>query len=423
MPDVRRLEALVQHIEDRRDEIVRLCAQLIQIPTDAPPGDTTAAVAFLADLFSREQIEYEIFEPQPGLQSICAVLRGDEPGPTLVMNGHIDQFPADDPALWTHSPYSGAVVDGRIYGRGAIDMKGGTTASLYTLLLFKRLNLLTKGTLRLMLVADEESGGQWGTDWILTQRPEWAGDACLIGEPTGLGAVRIGEKGQLWLALTASATSYHSALADGLGPVHDIAQAVIALQKSLVGRPGRAPADMQAVIEGAKQYEWFDHFKGRGWLVDHVSLNFGMIHGGIKTNVAPRECEVEVDIRIPLGVDLDETVLEVRRILAQHELNIQIRQLLHRPCPPTYTAPNHPLVTMAMDTVTSITGERPIRMFSPTFTDSRFFRIRDVPAILCGPTPYNMAGPDEYITIDDLVAVTKVHTGIALRFLAAGAVT
>jgi succinyl-diaminopimelate desuccinylase len=413
-------EKLWGEIDSQQDEVVNLCSGLVQIPTEAPPGDTSAAADYIGKLFDKEGIRYQVFEPRPGLKSLVAEWEGREPGPTLVLNGHIDEFPADDPRLWTYPPFSGKVTGGKIYGRGTADMKGGTSASIYTFLLFNRLNPPAKGKLRLMLVADEESGGQWGTDFILTQHPDWAGDACIIGEPSGLGAVRIGEKGQVWLKLESTATSYHAAIADGSGPIHDISQAVVALKKAISGRPGKTPAELDAVMKDTKDYPWFPRWRGREWVVDHFSMSFGVIRGGIKINIVPRNAEVEIDVRVPLGFDPEEVEAEVRRILKEQGLDLKMSRMLHHFCPANYTAPAHPFVQATKNTVTAVTGKAPVLWFSPTFTDTRLFRIRNVPAVICGPAPNNMAGPDEHITISDLIATTKVHSGVAWRFLVEG---
>lgn len=411
------MDELWRQIDASFDEVVELCTDLIKCPTENPSGDTSSAVEFLSRLFSRESIPFEVFEPLPGVKSICADWLGDSPGPTLVLNGHLDTFPADDAALWSCSPFGGEVKDGRIYGRGAADMKGGVTASLFTFLLFHRVRPRARGRLRLMLVADEETGGKWGTDWIIAHKPEMAGDACLIGEPTGLGALRIGEKGQVWLRLRATGVSYHAGVADGSGPVSEIADAVRVLRDELVGMPGTVPDDVRGAVESTKGYPWFDQYRGREWVVDHVSLNFGLIRGGIKINIVPRLCELDVDIRLPTGVEPGFIVDKVREALEGRGLRLEIEPMLDRFCPANYTSPAHPLVSMLKSVATAVVGKEPILMFSPTFTDARLFRIRGVPAVLFGPSPHNMAGPDEFITVSDLMAVTRVHAGLAWKYL------
>jgi len=414
------LAQLLKSIDECADEVVELCSSLVKCPSENPPGDTTAVVALLTELFKNEGIDFEVFEPKQGVQSICAEWSGPREGPTLVLNGHIDVFPADDSDLWTYPPFSGRVHNGRIYGRGVADMKAGSTASLYTFLLFHRYRPPAKGTLRLMLVGDEESGGRWGTDWILDQHPEWKGDACLIGEPTGLGALRIGEKGQVWLRLQSTGHSYHAAVADGTGPIYEVARAILAIKDTLCGWPGEVPDEMRAVVDSSKAYKWFNRFTENSWVVDHISMNFGVVRGGMKINVAPRDAEVEVDIRLPLGVDPEDVVKDVERVIGERDIKASIERMLHRLCPARYTHPDHPFVKAAKDIISEVTGVEPILMFSPTFTDTRLFRARGVPAVLSGPAPHNMAGPDEHVTIEDLLATTKIHSSVAWRFLVEG---
>jgi succinyl-diaminopimelate desuccinylase len=415
-----RVEKAWAEIEANAGEVSDLCSGLVKCPTENPPGDTGAAVDFLEKLFRREGISYKVFEPKPGVKSLVAQAEGSEPGPVLVMNGHIDEFPADDASLWSDPPFSGLVKDGRLYGRGASDMKAGVTASLYAFLLFHRLRPKSKGKLLLMLVGDEESAGQWGTDWILDHYPDLKGDACLIGEPTGLGGLRVGEKGPVWVRLDAEAKSYHAAVADGAGPIREIAEAIRVINETILRIPGETPPPMKGPIEQTRAYPWFEQYVGRGWILDHVSVNFGMIDGGLKVNIVPPRCSLEVDLRVPLGITPDFIIKETQRRLSESGLKVKVSRMMHRDFPANFTAPEHPLIVSARKTATQVVGKEPILMFSPTFTDARLFRLRGVPTILFGVSPYNMAGPDEYILVSELLAATKVHTGIAFSYLVDG---
>ena len=111
-----------------------------------------------------------------------------------MLNGHLDHFPSDDHALLSFPPYGGQIRDGKILGRGVSDMRGGLTASLFSFLLIHEHRVPLRGPLTLMMVADEETGGAWGTGFILEQRPEFAGDACMIGEPESPDGLRLGRR-------------------------------------------------------------------------------------------------------------------------------------------------------------------------------------------------------------------------------------
>ena len=120
-------------------------------------------------------------------------------------------FPVGDGEGWTQDPWGGALVDGRIYGRGACDMKCGTTASIFTFLYLHELREELHGRLTLSTVSDEETFGPWGARYLSEHHPEVFGDCCLNGEPSSPWTLRFGEKGPLWLEFTVRTRGAHGA--------------------------------------------------------------------------------------------------------------------------------------------------------------------------------------------------------------------
>jgi succinyl-diaminopimelate desuccinylase len=295
-------------------------------------------------------------------------------------------------------------------------MKAGVTAALTVFLLFAVEPRLRRGKLHLMLVSDEETGGQWGTDWVLENRPEWRGDVCIIGEPSGTEVVRLGEKGQLWLKLSAQGESYHGGLANGGEPTTQVV-AAIQLISGLSRREGKTPSDLSTVLENSRAYAWTPQFLDRTWLLDQLSVNVGHILGGIKVNMAPRDCIAELDLRLPFGMQPAALLDEIKEMISRAHLDVMCTSILARPCPATYTALDHPLVRSALDNASRVVGCDVPAVFAPTFTDARFFRIRNIPAIVYGPRPYSMGGLNEYIDNEDLERVIQVHAGIVWDYL------
>jgi len=128
-----------------------------------------------------------------------------------VLNGHLDSFPAGDRTAWSLDPFGGIVRNGRLYGRGAADMKAGLAAGIATSLLLARYRDLLAGELVLVLVADEETGGRFGTQYLLANDPDAIGDAMINGDAGSPEVLRFGEKGQLRIAVTATGRSSHGA--------------------------------------------------------------------------------------------------------------------------------------------------------------------------------------------------------------------
>lgn len=400
-------------IDKRRDELARLCADCLRIPAENPSGDTTAIANHYTTLLERAGLPVERFEPKPGIVSLVSTQKGKRDNPRFVLNGHLDHFPADDLSLWTFPPYEGIIRDGKIMGRGVSDMRGGLTASLFAYLLVHEHRVPLEGPLTLMMVGDEETGGAWGTGHILATRPELAGDGCMIGEPESPAGLRLMEKGKSQFKLIAEQPTRHG----GIGTGDDVITRVgAALQeaRTIIDMPDTSPADLIPILDAMKGYSRSEFDEGRQWLYRHPSMSAGVIRGGIKVNVVPRRCEVEVDCRLPFGITPEDIKAHVERRLAAAGLtDVRFEHM-----PPlfnaSYTAPAHPLVAAARANATAAVGKEPQLTATFSATDARYFRPRGVPALIFGPKPHGLAAPDEYITVDDLVTVTKVHLATAL---------
>nr|MBA2447649.1 M20/M25/M40 family metallo-hydrolase [Chloroflexota bacterium] len=389
-------EHLWAEIEGRRDELARLCAECLKVPAETPPGDTRAIAAHYTSILERAGLSVEQHEPRPGNVSLVSTQPGQAAHPRFVFNGHLDHFPSDDPALWSFPPYGGELRDGKILGRGASDMRGGLTASLFSFLLLHEQQVPLRGPLTLMLVADEEAGGAWGTGWLLENRPELAGDACMIGEPESPAGLRIGEKGKSQFRLVCEGQSRHGGLGGGDDVVLRVAAALQEARK-IVEMEDSPPDDLRPVLDGLSEYARSEQERGRQWLYRRPSMTAGLIRGGIKVNIVPRRCEVEVDCRLPFGITPQAIEDEVTSRLAAAGLEDVRFEHLRPVFNASSTAPSHPLVRQASANATAATGREPTLTGALTATDARYFRPRGVPAVIFGPRPYNMAALDEYI--------------------------
>ena len=121
---------LLDTLSKRRSELEELCSNLVKIPSDNPPGDTTQLATFIADYLSERGVDVDTYEPQPGIVNL--VTHAGEGSPHLILNGHLDQFPGDVGEAWSVPPYSGRIADGRIFARGSGDMTGGLASLLFT---------------------------------------------------------------------------------------------------------------------------------------------------------------------------------------------------------------------------------------------------------------------------------------------------
>jgi succinyl-diaminopimelate desuccinylase len=194
-------EQLVRWIDEDRNKIIDFLCDFVRAKSPNPPGDTTLAAAHVASFLEAHQLPFRIIAPQPTMPNIVGSFAGPTPGRHLVLNGHMDVFPVDEQhEHWTQGPWSGAIADGKVYGRGVADMKAGTSASVFTYYYLYREHL--KGRLTLTAVSDEETFGPWGARYLMEHHPEVHGDCLLNGEPSSPLTMRFGEKGPLWLKFT-----------------------------------------------------------------------------------------------------------------------------------------------------------------------------------------------------------------------------
>jgi len=407
---------VLQEIDRRADEYVDLCCRLVRFNTENPPGNNTTEIAdFAADLLHRRGIAVHRVEPQPGVVSVAATIEGRRRNPHFVLNGHFDVFPADDPSLWEFPPFAGEVRNGRILGRGVADMKAGTAASLCAFLTVRDLGLDLPGRLTLTLVSDEETGGRLGTDWLLSHNADLAGDGCLIGEPCGPDAVRVGEKGLCWMRLTAAGESFHSSFSTGENVITRLASALDVI-KTVTSERGTTPDDMRDVIEAAKRQDLTRHLTGKTHLLEQPSLNVGMIRGGIKVNIVPRTCEADLDVRLPLGMHPERTcALLQERLRAAGFSDVTLALLMSSV--PSYTSPTSPLAQMVLRNATAVRGAAPAFTMTTAGTDGRYYRARGTPTVIYGPRPHNIAALNESVPVDEYLTVLKVHATTAVDFL------
>ena len=154
-------EQLKAWIDEDRDTLVAFLRAFVRCRGPNPPGDTRSTADFITGELTARSIDYRIISPHPEMPNIIATFAAGQPGKHLVLNGHIDVFPvADDGYGWTKDPWGGELVDGKVYGRGAADMKCGTSASIWTYIYLSRIKDRLKGRLTLTAVSDEETFGQ-----------------------------------------------------------------------------------------------------------------------------------------------------------------------------------------------------------------------------------------------------------------------
>ena len=407
-------QQLLDWIEADRDRLITFLSEFVQAKSPNPPGDTREAVAHVRSLLDAEDLEHRVIDPKVEFPNVVASFECGAPGKHLVLNGHIDVFPVSDNETWTHGAWSGAVADGKLWGRGSADMKCGTTTSIFTYLYLHRLRESLKGRLTLTAVSDEETFGPWGARYLLDNHPEVHGDCCLNGEPSSPFSIRFGEKGPLWLEFTVRTAGAHGAYVHLSESATKIAAALIGDLESLTEIDCPAPGNVGAVLERAA--ETIDRATGEGAskIVQKVTLNIGVLRGGVKVNMIPSECTFEADLRLPVGLG-KETVLErVAEILRDYP-NVSMREI--NSSASNWCDPEHEMVGIIQANVQALRGFEPQPVCSLGGTDTRLWRYVDVPAYVYGPFPTGMGAGDEHVPIEDFLHVVRTHVLSAYDYL------
>lgn len=407
-------ERLVRRLDEQRDEMVDFLRALLRRRTPNPPGDTRPAMDLVRSFLNGRGLGFEEATADPTMPNLIAHCDSGRDGPHLVMNGHIDVFPVGEAEKWEHDPWAATLVDNRIVGRGACDMKSGTAALLFGYAALSEIRTELSGRLTLTIVSDEETFGPYGARHLLATRSDILGDCMLSTEPTGLMALRYGEKGPLWLRFEVETRGAHSAYAHMSPNAIKIAIAIIEelaalcdLETPETQALGRALGAHRDIIDAA-------YGQGASAIIANVTVNPALMRGGVKINMIPSHCSFDIDVRIPPGLD-DQTVLRMVETVIRDKQGVRYT-VLH------YDAPNvspddHPMIGLLQANAMEVSKVAPAPIIGLGATDARLWRQAGVPAFVYGPPPRNMGTANEYVEIEDFIHVAKVHALSAFDFL------
>ena len=427
-------------------EAVELLSQYLQIDTTNPPGNENKGVEFLAGILEKEGIEYKTFEASPGRSSIKAVLPGTgEKGAVILLN-HIDVVPASADE-WSVDPFSGAVQDGFIYGRGALDMKSLGILELLAFLAIKKQGLAPGRDIIFLAVADEETGGAQGAQYLLDNYPDDF-QADLVINEGGFGMtdvlanrplfmVATAEKGLCQIKLTCTGPPGHGSTPHGENALEKMVAAlnrVLAKENPIIVTPltaayfkalGAEWEFLKPYIEDGKpetlvkvmtQSGMIEVPQMSAMLRNTISLN--RMNSGNKTNVIPSRAVAELDIRLLPGSEPDKVIADIRGLLADENIKVE-------------TIKKARASESSVDTEDfSIINDVLLEHFPDALTvasllfgasDSRFFRSKGIPCYGVCPLFISMAelnrihGIDERISEENMIRGTRVFTDIVKR--------
>ena len=415
-------ETLLAWIERDRQRLVGFLQDFTRIDTCNPPGDTRRGADLVAGLLASAGLPFRTVAPHADKPNLVASVAGPAPGRHLVLNGHLDVFPIGDPARWTRDPLGGVLDGGRVWGRGTVDMKAGTTASLFTYLYLARLIRDLPGRLTLTVVSDEETGGRWGADYLTEHLAhEVLGDCLLNAEPSSIHTLRFAEKAMCWMTIRIRTPGGHGAYPHLSASATRTAAGLIVALAEVEGVRAVMPDAVSALLDQPEVTAAIERGLGAGAadVAGRATLNIGRIEGGVAVNMLPGDCSFTADIRLPVGTTQDGMRAMVSGIAGRFP-GVSIEAPPYAVVDPTFSDPAHPMVGIIQGSVQGLLGFRPPPIVSLGGTDARFWRRRGVPAYVYGPSPAGMGGPDEGVDVEEFLHVVRTHAVSAWRYLAGG---
>ena len=322
---------------------VELLQHLIRFDTTNPPGNETECVAYIQGLLAEAGLETVLLGRTPERQNLIARLKGRGEAPPLLLYGHADVVTTAG-QRWTYPPFEGRIVDGYVWGRGALDMKGGLAMMVAAVLRARTEGLEPAGDVVLAVVCDEEADGDYGARYLVERHAEqFEGIRYALGEAGGFSIhagrrrfypIQVAEKQSCWLRVTVRGPAGHGSLPMRGGamsqlarflwrlearrlPVHVTPAARQMVEAVAAELPFPAGAVLHRALKPALIGGVLRLWGKQGRLIEPLlrnTVNATMVRGGEKVNVIPAEIAVDLDGRVLPGYGPDDLIAEVRRV-------------------------------------------------------------------------------------------------------------
>ena len=423
------------------DRPIEILQKLIRFDTTNPPGNEVECIRYLNGLLTEAGLQTTLLAKTPSRPNLIVRLPGRGEAPGLVLQGHVDVVTTAN-QTWRHPPFSGEIIDGYLWGRGALDMKGGVTMMLTAVLRAHAEGFRPAGDVVLTIMADEEAASDYGARFLVEEHPDqFTGVRYAIGEGGGGSqtlfgqryySIMVAEKAVCWMRTALEGPGGHGSMPLRGGamarlgallttldqkrlPVHilpvmeemltAIAETAPEPASDLIARlldPQQTDAALdEMAAQGMRQARGFDAQL-------HNTVNATVVHGGLKTNVIPSRIELELDGRLLPGFTPAQMMAELRQVLGQ-ELEFEI--IRHDPVGSETDMSLYPLLA---DIVREADPEGiPIPTLVGGFTDGRMFARLGIQnyGFLPLKLPEEFNGSATVHAADERVPVDAIHFG------------
>lgn len=417
-------QRILDTIDDRVDDLVELTCDLIRFPTINPPGEAYQPCGeYIGKRLSKRgfDIEYVRAVGAPGDSdaypriNVVARREGSGPGPCVHFNGHIDVVEVG--SGWTVPPFDGFVKDGKVYGRGACDMKGGLASAIIAVEALIDTDPDYPGAIEISGTVDEESGGYGGVAY-LAERGWFSAprvDHVIIPEPLNVDRVCIGHRGVWWAEIETRGRMAHGSMPFlGDSAIRHMAAVLDRFEQELYPLLAKRVSDMPVVPDGARQ----------------STMNINSLHGGqaerhegLPTPCVADSCRITIDRRFLIEESLEEVRSEITGILedlvrSRADFHFDIREMFS--VEPSISDKNGPVASTTAAAIREVLAVEPSFVCSPGTYDQkhidRIGKLKD--CIAYGPGRLDLAHQsDEWVGIEDMTAAAKVMALTASRLL------
>ena len=446
-------------LKEIEQEVTDFLSGLIRINTTNPPGNETPAAKYTTRALEEDGFKCEQFESAPGRGNVVTRLKGTGEKPSLLLLSHLDVVAAN-PKEWSVDPFGGMVKDGFVWGRGALDMKSMTAMEVMVMKLLKRNNMKLKGDVILAATADEEKGGEAGAGWLVRNHPEKIRADYVLNEGGGLAipvngkniyTIQTAEKGILWFKVKAKGRPGHGSVPGAADNAIMRMNRVVEKLGNYRSRISLVPIVKQFLNEVAKENKLLQ--QGVSLLLENPEMGDQVldmlaqkdkamaeeirarlrmtatptiIHGGVKENIIPSECEAIFDCRMLPGQTTTGALNEMKNLLKDvglEKLEFETIQANE----PSESPSNTSLYEQIVGTLKEFEPNCSVVPILLTGgTDSRFFRNMSSTCYgfqpLRADMPYGemlktIHGIDERISIKNLVFGTSVLCDVVEKLM------
>lgn len=375
---------------------INFLQSLIEINTINPPGDEKYLAEFIKSYVERHGLTAFLKPVTKNRDNIIVTLSGKKKNPSLIFSGHLDTVPIGNENKWNTNPFSGEVIDGKLYGRGACDMKGGVASLIQSMIIMKENGFVPEVDIIFVGTVGEEVDCV-GAIEVMEEELIHNSGAIVIAEPSS-NNVFSAHKGVLWVELKVFGKTAHGSMPnEGINAI----------------------THMTDLIKSLNDLPFLSEIKHP--LLDYSTLNVAIINGGIKENVVPDICSMTIDIRTVPGIKNDIVVNQIQQeLLRMEEENkgVQTELKVIHDLIPLSNDKEDPFIEMALNLNSNKENKKQKEKGANYYTDASIFRKHlDVPIIIFGPGNEKMAHqPNEYLEIDKYFDAIKYYINISENY-------